>query len=131
MNEWAWAEMLVAFIPEIEALDPEQVTIWPDQEPVYDEHGRRHITINYHYHPTVDRLFDAMIKMADQPYDKDLCEGLVGAEGDLMGASLDEIRQVMTWMVRGERFCWGHFGDVVSDGTALRVLRRLEKLLPA
>lgn len=131
MEEWSWAERLVAFIPEIEALDSEQVTIWPEQDPVYDEQGRRHITINYRYHPGVDRLLDAMIPMADHPYDKDLCERLVRNEGALAGASLAEIRQVMTWMVRGERFCWGHFGDVVSDGTALRVLRRLEKLLPA
>lgn len=44
-------------------------------------------------------------------------------------ASLAEIRAVLTWVVRGERFAEGHIGECVRDGTVERALARLGVLL--
>jgi Family of unknown function (DUF6508) len=44
-------------------------------------------------------------------------------------ASLDEVRTMLTWCTRGERFCDGHWAAVLDDGTVFRLLDRLESLL--
>jgi hypothetical protein len=43
-------------------------------------------------------------------------------------ASLSEIRAVLTGCVRGERFCTGHWQNVIEDGTVREVLDRLEQI---
>ena len=42
--------------------------------------------------------------------------------------SPEEIRTMLTWFARGERFCDGFLAGEVNDGTVLRVLRRLDEL---
>lgn len=40
-------------------------------------------------------------------------------------ATLDEIKTLLTYCVRGERFCDGHWGAVLESGKIVAILRRL------
>ncbi len=44
-------------------------------------------------------------------------------------ASLDEVKTLLTYCVRGERFCDGHWGAVIESGLIPRLLERLAGLL--
>ena len=46
----------------------------------------------------------------------------------LARADLATLRRLLTWMVRGERFCDGHWGAMVSEGHLQRWLDRLQQL---
>jgi hypothetical protein len=43
-------------------------------------------------------------------------------------ASLDELKTMLTYCVRGERFCDGHWGAMVEQGHVRRLLERLKGL---
>lgn len=43
-------------------------------------------------------------------------------------ATLDEIKTLLTYCVRGERFCDGHWGAVLRSGRITAILRRLAVL---
>jgi hypothetical protein len=45
-------------------------------------------------------------------------------------ATLQEIKSMLTWCVRGERFCDGHWASVIEDGSIRNVLLRLQALRP-
>jgi len=45
-------------------------------------------------------------------------------------ATLEEIKTMLTWCVRGERFCDGHWGNVIEEGYVRNVLLRLRELRP-
>ena len=40
-------------------------------------------------------------------------------------ADLDQIKIMLTFCARGERFCTGHWGDVIENGYVRRILQRL------
>lgn len=52
----------------------------------------------------------------------------IGDEDFVGNASLDEIRSMLTWCVRGERFCDGHWANVIEAGQIRRLLERLVQL---
>ena len=43
-------------------------------------------------------------------------------------ASMDEIRTMLTYCVRGERFSEGHWGAMIEGGHVRRLLERLAEL---
>ncbi len=43
-------------------------------------------------------------------------------------ASLDEIRTMLTYCVRGERFCDGHWAAMIEGGHVQRLLERLAEI---
>ena len=40
-------------------------------------------------------------------------------------ASIDQIKSMLTWCIRGERFCSGHLGTVIDSGQLRLLLARL------
>jgi len=45
-------------------------------------------------------------------------------------ADLNQIKTMLTFCVRGERFCTGHWNGVIENGHIRRLLERLAKLEP-
>jgi hypothetical protein len=45
-------------------------------------------------------------------------------------ATLEDIQSMLTWCVRGERFCDGHWRAVIEDKTIHNILVRLRELSP-
>ncbi len=50
------------------------------------------------------------------------------APDGIASLTLRQVASVLTWVVRGERFCDGHMAACVADGTVSAVLRRLDAL---
>lgn len=46
----------------------------------------------------------------------------------IQGANLDQIKTMLTYCVRGERFCEGHWEVMIEDGHIFRLLQRLCEL---
>jgi hypothetical protein len=49
----------------------------------------------------------------------------------LRGADLDQIKVMLTYCVRGERFCDGHWAAVLESGRVVALLKRLADLRQA
>lgn len=52
-------------------------------------------------------------------------QDIIGSKTAIESASVAELKSVITFFVRGERFCDGHWGVLIADGTIRRVLSRL------
>jgi hypothetical protein len=44
------------------------------------------------------------------------------------GANAEQLQDVLSWLARGERLCDGLWAPTFSDGTLVRILRRLKTL---
>lgn len=53
---------------------------------------------------------------------------IIASKFGIESASVAELKSVITFFVRGERFCDGHWGALITDGTVRRVLNRLSQL---
>ena len=53
------------------------------------------------------------------------------ANDNIIGtANIDQIKIMLTYCVRGERFCDGHWGAMIKSGRIRRLLQRLAELQP-
>ena len=61
----------------------------------------------------------------------DYLEIVDGMKGKLEPEEMDllEAEAMLTYIIRGERFCDGHIAQFIRNGMLLRVLRRLEVLV--
>ncbi len=51
-------------------------------------------------------------------------------DADLVkSSSLDQVKTILTYCVRGERFCDGHNGEMIDSGRIRAVLERLAEFL--
>lgn len=85
---------------------------WPEYDEVVEAFygsAARECWLDYGYNPTV-----AQAMLQDQV--------LVAA------ASLDQIKTMLTYCVRGERFCDGHWEAMIELGHIRRLLERLREL---
>ena len=83
------------------------------------------------YQPAVEEFFRQAGRepWCDYEYAAKNTPELLQEPGYIEGASLDEIKSVLTFCVRGERFCDGHWGAVIREGLVPRVLERLKAIL--
>lgn len=84
------------------------------------------------YHEAVSQFFSAAAKQcwSDDSY---ASRGIAEAIRDpqrVARATLQDVKRLLTWCVRGERFCNGHWGTVIEDGCIRNVLLRLRALRP-
>lgn len=56
---------------------------------------------------------------------------LVSEPGAIEQASLEQLCSLVTYYVRGERFCDGHWGSMIAKGYVKRLLLRLAQLREA
>jgi len=64
----------------------------------------------------------------DLAYDPMRAGKMVHSDRVIAEASLPQIRTMLTFCVRGERFCDGHWDAMIRDGRIAALLRRLEDL---
>jgi hypothetical protein len=65
----------------------------------------------------------------DYDYDPSEARRLLEDDNLIMNANLAQIKTMLTYCVRGERFCDGHWGAMIEEGYIRRILQRLEVLL--
>ena len=83
------------------------------------------------YDPLVEEFFQLAMQECWTDYDYDLktAEKNLNDENAAKAADLDQIKAMLTYCVRGERFSDGHWGSMIEGGQIRRVLERLEQLL--
>jgi len=64
----------------------------------------------------------------DYGYEPASAGAMVRSDAAIAGASLDQVRTMLTYCVRGERFCDGHWEHLVTTGRVPAILRRLRGL---
>lgn len=118
---------LTAFLPRLYAADFSPIKEWKGGERI--ETGG--ITMPY---PDYDRVTREFFRAASEPcwvdgryLQRDAGE-MLGDPERVANASLDEVRLMLTWCVRGERFCDGHWDRMIEAGHVRRLLERLVEI---
>jgi len=120
-------DKLLRFLPLLEQPGREFVTKWIGGERMPD--GA--ITMRYPvYSPDVTEFFH----LASQPcyfdtgYDIDRADEMLRDESAILTASIHEVKEMLTFCVRGERFCDGFWNNILSSGKVTALLKRLQAL---
>ena len=84
----------------------------------------------YKYHPYVLRFFELVSQehWKDYKYVDNFSEEMVGS-GKIEEASINQLKTILTWCDRTERFFEGHWEYVIEIDIIKRVLNRLNEIL--
>lgn len=120
---------LLQFLPMMDTPGQDLDPLWrgADSAP-----GRDNVLIMPYpiYPPAVTAFFWAAGQpcWSDYDYNPALAAGMVHSDEAIAAATLDEIKTLLTYCVRGERFVDGHWGAMVRSGRIGAILRRLAQL---
>jgi Family of unknown function (DUF6508) len=84
--------------------------------------------------PEYDELVGEFFRVAsrecwsDYDYRPEEARRMLESDDVLKTADLAQIKTMLTYCVRGERFCDGHWGAMIEGGHVRRLLRRLAEL---
>lgn len=67
---------------------------------------------------------------SDQYYDPNDSARMINDARFVATASLPQLRTMVTYFVRGEKFCDGHWAGMFRDGHVGRLIKRMRELLP-
>ena len=83
----------------------------------------------YTYHPSVIKFFEIASQehWKDYQYVDNFSEKMI-EPGKIEEASINQIKTIITWCDRTERFVEGHWEDVIKNDIIKRVLSRLKKI---
>lgn len=118
---------LVSFLPKLYAADFVPVRRWAGGEKQTDGS----ITMPWpEYDAIVPRFFEAAGQDCWMDFDYVPVEAgrMLEDQTLVRRASLDQIKTMLTYCVRGERFCDGHWGAMIEQGHVRRLLERLVEI---
>lgn len=119
---------LLSFMPKLGKPGPE---VSPEWRGVREHPDGGEFALPYPIYP---REVETFFNLAAQPcwcdpgYAPDQVGSLIRNDAAIASASLSEIRTMLTFCVRGERFCDGHWDAMIQGGRVGAILRRLEQL---
>lgn len=119
---------LVAFLPKLYAEGFEPVIRWNGGEKQSDGS----ITMPY---PEYDALVTDFYRAAagacwlDHGYHPEEAAQMLQHEDAIKTSTLAQIKTMLTYCVRGERFCDGHWAEMIERGYIRRLLERLIVLI--
>jgi hypothetical protein len=130
-------EELVAFLPRLyaEGFTP---VVWRGGEKI-EEGGAGtpypHGDVYQMPWPKYDDIVCEFVEVAEREcwtdpeyMSKNVGQVLRTNEDAIEAADLNEIKTILTFFVRGERFCSGHWGAMIEGGAIRRLLQRLTEL---
>ncbi|MCB0713879.1 MAG: hypothetical protein KDD67_16245 [Ignavibacteriae bacterium] len=115
-------QQLVQFLSQLYADEAEPVVQWE---------GSGGSSIWPIYRPDVEEFF----RLASQPcwsdytYDPIKTSEMINDVERIRMATLEELKAMLTWSVRGERFTSGHWRAAIESGTIRLILERLREWL--
>jgi hypothetical protein len=119
---------LLRFLPLLGAPGPETEPTWQglDQNPASGTFVMPYPV----YPPAVEEFFELASHPCWTDYNYASTDAGERLRDDtaIASASLDQIKSMLTFCVRGERFCDGHWGAMVNEGRVGAILRRLQQL---
>lgn len=117
---------LLSFLPSLD--NPGSATEWQGFDQKLEDGS---FMVPYpNYPPAVEEFFALASQecWCDYLYDQDQAAEMVGNDAFISAASLAQIKTMITYCVRGERFCEGHWGVMVREGRIRAILHRLRQL---
>jgi len=117
---------LVRFLPIFNTPGPENEPEWRGLH----EGANDGTMPNPVYPPAVQEFFAVASQPCwnDSGYDPETAGSLLRDDRAVARASLAEIKTMLTFCVRGERFCDGHWASMIQEGRIGAILRRLQPL---
>jgi uncharacterized protein DUF6508 len=82
------------------------------------------------YNPVVEEFFRLVSGdgWLDPGYDPERAYQMLKDENTIKNASLSQIKSMLTFCVRGERFSDGHWAQMIEEGYIRRLLERLNEI---
>ena len=119
-------EELTAFLPRLYAQGFSPILKWEGGEKRRDGS----FTVPYPtYDPVVEEFFNAVRGVwIDYEYNPELAYQMLRDEQAVRNASLSQIKSMLTFCVRGERFSDGHWSAMIENGYIRRLLERLDEI---
>ncbi|VGO11826.1 hypothetical protein PDESU_00373 [Pontiella desulfatans] len=116
---------LVGFLPRLQEKDFNPIKQWLGGKQPDGTHQ-----IGYpDYHEITEEFFHIASKECWMyPYDPELAGNMINDHAKIKEANMDQIKEMLTFCVRGEHFCDGHWGAMIEDGSIGRLLIRLTEL---
>jgi hypothetical protein len=119
-------EKLTAYLPRLYAEGFSPVLKWEGGERL--KNGS--FTLPY---PKYDPLVEEFFRLGGGPwidyeYNPEQAYQMLKDAARLKTASLHEIKSMLTFCVRGERFSDGHWGEMIEKGYIRRILERLNEI---
>ena len=117
---------LTAFLPRLYAEGFSPIESWSGGEKQNDGS----FTLPYpRYHPLVEEFFGVVSQSwLDYEYSPEQAYKMLRDENLVKSASLSQIKSMLTFCVRGERFSDGHWGEMIEKGYIRRLLERLAEI---
>ena len=120
-------EALTSFLPRLYAEGFSPIDRWCGGEKQADGS----MTMPYpRYNPIVEEFFRLVSSdgWLDYRYDPNQASRMLEDEQGIKTAALDQIKTMLTFCVRGERFSDGHWGEMIEKGHIRRLLLRLQEI---
>jgi hypothetical protein len=119
-------EELTAYLPRLYAEGFSPIIKWEGGEKLKDGS----FTMPYpSYNPLVEEFFRYVASSwLDYEYDPEQAYQMLKDEHAINTASLAQIKTMLTFCVRGERFSDGHWAAMIEKGYIRRVLERLNQI---
>lgn len=120
-------DQLTAYLPILYADGYKPVKVWHGG--VKDKDGMMHVPYPEYHEAVIEffRLVSTDSWLDYQYIPQDAGEVLENEEA-VASASLVEIKTLLTYCVRGERFCDGHWAAMIEDSNIRQILERLIEL---
>ena len=118
-------EALTSFLPRLYAEGFSPIVNWGGGEKRSDGS----FTVPYPaYSPVVEEFFGLVSSQGwlDPGYRPEQADEMLKDESRVRTATLDQIRTMLTFCVRGERLSEGHWGEMIEKGYIRRLLERLK-----
>lgn len=118
-------EALVAYLPQLYADGFQPIVRWDGGEKTKEGY----ITMPWPvYDPLVEQFFTYKPCWLDYNYAPETAGKMLKDEERVKTATLEEIKSMLTFCVRGERFSSGHWGVMIEGGHIRRLLERLVEI---
>jgi hypothetical protein len=118
-------ERLTAYLPRLYAEGFSPVIRWEGGEKLKDGS----FTLPYPtYDPLVEEFFRLGAAWIDYEYNPEQAYQMLKDEQAIKTASLIQIKSLLTFCVRGERFSDGHWAEMIEKGYIRRIPERLNEI---
>jgi len=120
-------EELTAFLPRLYSEGFLPIERWEGGEKQKDGS----LTLPYpNYNPVVEEFFHTVAGEGwlDHEYSPEQAYQMLKDENTIKAASLSQIKTMLTFCVRGERFSDGHWGEMIEKGYIRQLLERLNEI---
>jgi hypothetical protein len=119
-------EELTAFLPRLYAEGFSPIVRWEGGEKQKDGS----FTVPYpNYNPVVEEFFQRIQgNWIDYEYNPEQAYQMLKDENLVKTASLAQVKSLLTFCKRGERFSDGHWADMIEKGYIRRLLERLNEI---